>query len=53
MRPTTELFRTVNTGTGRRLATFRRLLAIGPWTIYLGRYRPGTIDTDAPKERIP
>lgn len=37
-----ELFRWVN-ARGRHAATFRRLLAVGPFTLYVARYRPGNI----------
>lgn len=34
------IFVTTNAGS-RYLSAFHRLLAVGPWTFYLGRYRPG------------
>lgn len=42
-----ELFRGVN-ARGRHVGTLRRLAALGPWTLYAARYRPGNVDEEAP-----
>ncbi|MER7280540.1 hypothetical protein ABT369_39485 [Dactylosporangium sp. NPDC000244] len=41
-----ELFRWVNAA-GRHMSTFRRLFSIGPFVVYVGRYRPGQVDEEA------
>lgn len=38
-----ELFRRVN-ARARHVSSFRRLVALGPWTLYVARYRPGNIE---------
>lgn len=38
-----RLFRNVN-ARGRHVGSFRRLLSLGPWTIYAARYRPGNVE---------
>ncbi len=38
-----RLFRRRN-ARGRHIATFRRVIAVGPWTLYLARYRPGHVE---------
>ncbi|GGM52538.1 hypothetical protein ACFFX1_55545 [Dactylosporangium sucinum] len=38
-----QLFRWVNAA-GRHVSTFRRLFAIGPFTVYVARYKPGHVD---------
>lgn len=43
--PAGEVFRRVNVQ-GRHIASIRRLVAVGPWTVYLGRYAPGHIETE-------
>lgn len=43
VRPAHEVVRQPNVA-GAHLSSFRRLVRIGPWAIYFGRYRPGTID---------
>jgi len=30
----------------RHADTIRRLFAVGPWTVYVMRYRPGLVDED-------
>lgn len=35
-----KLFRNVDTR-GRHVSTFRRLLAVGPFTFYVAKYQPG------------
>ncbi|MFB9187417.1 hypothetical protein ACFFX1_55615 [Dactylosporangium sucinum] len=44
-----EMLRWVNAA-GRHVATFRRLVAFGPWTLYVARYRPGNV-TEEGSER--
>jgi len=39
-----DLLRQVNCGGPRHVATVRRLVAFGPWTIYVTRHRPGWND---------
>lgn len=46
-----RLFRRVNAA-GRYMDSFRRLVALGPWTLYVARYRAGRVD-DVSGERIP
>lgn len=36
---------------GRHPDTIRRLFAVGPWTVYVMRYRPGMVPED--RERTP
>lgn len=43
LRPPTELFRHRN-ARGRHIAGFRRLLSVGPWTLYVARYAPGNVE---------
>ena len=40
-----RLFRNVNAA-GRHVGSCRRLLALGPFTIYMARYRPGNVKED-------
>lgn len=42
-----KLFRWVNAA-GRHVSTFRRLFSVGPFTVYVGRYRPGHVEEEAP-----
>jgi hypothetical protein len=41
-----ELLRWVN-ARGRHVATMRRLLSLGPFTIYMARYRPGNVEEES------
>lgn len=40
-----RVFRNVN-ARGRHVASFRKLVSLGPWTLHLTRYRPGNVEED-------
>lgn len=50
--PAGRLFRTVDVR-GGHAATLRRLLRVGPFGLYVLRYRPGLVDQREEREPIP
>jgi hypothetical protein len=42
-----RLFRNINAA-GRHVGSFRRMLSLGPWTLYVARYRPGNVEEETP-----
>lgn len=40
-----RVFRNIN-ARGRHVGSFRKLISVGPWTLHLTRYRPGTVEDE-------
>ncbi len=51
-RPASRLLRVLNVR-GGHVATFRRLLRVGPYGVIILRYRPGHVDEPPTTEPIP